>query len=177
MDFRWIWERQYNLYKSCNLLLLKSPYNRRRPIGIKYLFNPQTYGKVQIRKEKQNGSFHSWSDHPSLDRFPPFRYMIRKTFKDCLEGVKVFLSSRNCLIVYPNAVYRISISYHAWNMSKSLCAGGGCKEQTKPNNSAEISVKAIIRFPLIRNRTDFLNIWFRLSRNRTRFPNFGFNRS
>ena len=33
---------------------------------------------------------------------------------------------------YPNAVYQISISYYAWNMSKSLCAGvvvgvvGGC---------------------------------------------------
>ena len=51
------------------------------------------------------------------------------------------------------------------------------KEQTKPNNLAEISVEANIRFPLIGNRNDFLNIRFRLCRNRTRFPNFGFNRS
>ena len=51
------------------------------------------------------------------------------------------------------------------------------KEQTKPNNSAKISVEANIRFPLIRNQSDFSNILFWLCRNRTMFPNFGFNRS
>ena len=48
------------------------------------------------------------------------------------------------------------------------------KEQMKPNNLAKISVEALIRVPLIRNRNGFSNIRLRSCRNQNRFSNFGF---
>ena len=37
-----------------------------------------------------------------------------------------FLSQEIVYLFYTNAVYQISISYYAWNMSKSLCGAVGC---------------------------------------------------
>ena len=37
-------------------------------------------------------------------------------------GYGDFFSQEIIYLCYPNAVYRISISYYAWNMLKSLCA-------------------------------------------------------
>ena len=47
------------------------------------------------------------------------------------------------------------------------------KEQTKPNNSADNLVEAIIWVLLIRNQNYLSDI--RACRNRNRFPNFGFS--
>ena len=45
---------------------------------------------------------HWMENHPSLHKFPPFRYKIRKTFKDCLsrqinEAVAIFMSEETLL--------------------------------------------------------------------------------
>ena len=36
-------------------------------------------------REGSNIVKHWMESHPSLDRFPPFRYRIKRTFKDCLS--------------------------------------------------------------------------------------------
>ena len=53
---------------------------------------------------------------------------------------------------------------------------GVSKEQTKPKYSAEIRLKAEIRFRFGRNRNPFSQFRFRSCRNRNLIMNFGFNR-
>ena len=39
--------------------------------------------------------------------------------------IVVHTELKSTVFFSPNALYQISISYYAWNMSKSLCAGAG----------------------------------------------------
>ena len=60
---------------------------------------------------------HWMEKHPSLDRFPPFRYKIRKTFKDCLsrqvnEAVAIFMAEETLLNEKNDKIAPSCDSYH-----------------------------------------------------------------
>ena len=70
---------------------------------------------------------HWMESHPSLDRFPPFRYRIKRTFKDCLsrqvnEAVAIFMSEETLLNskneYMNNCISRVTVNEDSFDRKK-----------------------------------------------------------